>query len=302
MKTLRLTLGLMILMVPLSVVVVVHAQTTQTSYMLNLNYFSVQMTYPSQVNPGDLVTVSMQASAKNSFSSASLTAQIYYVDGNSLHQLASVTLTNNGYLNSGSSLNKQVTFTVPQDAPRTSLFASVTEKVQASYGSYYYSSYSSPYCYYYPDYYDYHGYCNYSYTYYPYSYSSYAYPSYSYPAITDSGVAPLSYIKAQTPEYTVLQSQYQTAEQRLNQTQALNQQLQQQLQNAQNTIAQRDVTIANLNQQLSSNQNTNTTLEAAAGGLGLLAIIFGVFAVHYRGKSKPQFQPSNFQAQQPKTK
>jgi len=300
MKTSRLTLGLVILMVTLSVVVVVHAQATQTSYTLNLNYFSIQMTYPSQVNPGDLVTVSMQTSAKNSFSSASLTAQIYYVDGNSLHQLASATLTNNGYLNSGSSLNKQVTFTVPQDAPRTSLFASVTEKVQASYGSYY-SSYSSPYCYYYPDYYDYYGYCNYSYNY-PYSYSAYAYPSYSYSTITDSGVAPLSYIKAQTPEYTALQSQYQTAEQQLNQTQAQNQQLQQQLQNAQNTIAQRDATIANLNQQLSSNQNTNTTLEAAAGGLGLLVIIFGAFAVHYRGKSKPQSQPSNFQAQQSKTK
>jgi len=99
-----------------------------------------------------------------------------------------------------------------------------------------------------------------------------------------------------------LQSQYQTAEQQLNKTQAQNQQLQQQLQNAQNTIAQRDATIANLNQQLSSNQNTNTTLEAAAGGLGLLAIIFGAFAVHYRGKSKPQSQPSNFQAQQQKAK
>jgi len=299
MKASRLILVFAILMVALSVVVVAHAQAAQTSYTVNLSYFTVQMTYPSQVNPGELVTVNMQANAKNSFSSASLTAQIFYVDGNSLHQLTSVTLNNNGYVNSGSALNKQITFTVPQNAPRTSLFASITENVQTAYAnSYYYPAnynYSSPYCYY-------DVYCGYGYNYYPYSSSYYAYPSNSYSTATDSGVAPLSYIKAQTPEYIALQSQYQTAEQQLNQTQAQNQQLQQQLQNAQNTLAQRNATIANLNQQLNTNQNTNTTLEAAAGGLGILAIIFGAFAVHYRGKSKPQAQPSNTQTQQSKTK
>jgi len=299
MKASRLILAFAILMVALSVVVVAHAQAAQTSYTVNLSYFTVQMAYPSQVNPGDLVTVNMQANAKNSFTSASVTAQIFYVDGNSLHQLTSVTLNNNGYVNSGSALNKQITFTVPQNAPRTSLFASITENVQTAYAnSYYYpanNNYSSPYCYY-------DVYCGYGYNYYPYSSSYYAYPSNSYSTATDSGVAPLSYIKAQTPEYITLQSQYQTAEQQLNQTQAQNQQLQQQLQNAQNTLAQRNATIANLNQQLNTNQNTNTTLEAAAGGLGILAIIFGAFAVHYRGKGKPQAQPSNTQTQQSKTK
>jgi Tfp pilus assembly protein FimV len=294
-------------MVALSLAAVVHAQAAQTTYTLNLNYFTVQMTYPSQVNPGDTMTVNMQANAKNSFSSASLTAQIFYVDGNSIRQLTSATVSNNGYMNSGSSLSKQITFTVPQNAPRTSLAASVTENVQSTYASYnYYPAYynsSSPYCYYSPDYYYYYyGYCNYSYTYYPYSYSYYSYPSYVSSTASDSGVAPLSYIKAQTPEYTALQSQYQTAEQQLNQSQAQNQQLQQQLQNAQNTIAQRDTAIANLNQQLSSNQSKNTTLEAAAGGLGVLAIILGAFAVHYRGKSQPQPQPSNTQTQQTKSK
>jgi len=299
MKASRLILAFAILMVALSVVVVAHAQAAQTSFTVNLSYFTVQMTYPSQVNPGDLVTVNMQANAKNSFTSASLTAQIFYVDGNSLHQLTSVTLNNNGYVNSGSALNKQITFTVPQNAPRTSLFASITENVQTAYANYYYYpanyNYSSPYCYY-------DVYCGYGYNYYPYSSSYYAYPSNSYSTATDSGVAPLSYIKAQTPEYIALQSQYQTVDQQLNQSQAQNQQLQQQLQNAQNTIAQRNATIANLNQQLNTNQNTNTTLEAAAGGFGILAIIFGAFAVHYRGKSKQQAQPSNIQTQQSKTK
>ncbi len=311
MKTSRLTLGLMILIVALSVVVVAHAQAAQTSYTLKLNYFSVQMTYPSQVNPGDLVTVNVQANAKSGISGATLTAQIFYVDGNTLRQLTSATLTNTG----GSSLSKQITFTVPQDAPRTSLFASVTENVQTgyanSYANYYsypgYYNSSSPYCYYYPDYYDYYGSCSYSYSYYPYSYPysygfSCAYPSYSYSTATDSGVAPLSYIKAQTPEYTALQSQYQSVDQQLNQSQAQNQQLQQQLQNDQNTIAQKNATIASLNQQLNTNQNTNTTLEAAAAGLGILAIIFGAFAVHSRGKSSKQAPPTNTQTQQSTTK
>jgi len=314
MKKSRLILALMVVTVALSVIVVAHAQAAQTSFTLNLNYYSVQLTYPSQVNPGDLVTVNVQATPKNGISGATLTAQVFYVDGNTLRQLTSATLTNNG----GSTLNKQITFTVPQDAPRTSLFASVTEKVQTAYASYYYYptyyNSSSPYCNYYPDYYDYYGYCGYSYSYYPYSYpysysyypysyNYYAYPSYSYSTATDSGVAPLSYIKAQTPEYVALQSQYQTVNQQLNQSQAQNQQLQQQLQNDQNTIQQRNATIANLNQQLSTNQNTNTTLEAAAGGLGILAVIFGAFAVHYRGKSsKPQTPPPSTQAQQSTTK
>jgi hypothetical protein len=248
----------------------------------------------------------MQANAKNNVNSATLTAQIFYVDGNSLRQLASVTASSSTYMNNVAALSKQITFTIPQDAPRTSLSALVTESVQRTYGSYYsyyypayyyaaYYNYSNPSCYYYPDYYDYYGYCSYSYTYYPYAYSYYpysydyyAYPSYSYTTSTDSGIAPLSYIRAQTPEYSALQTQYHIAEQQLNQSQAQNQQLQQQLQNSQNAIAQRDTTIASLTQQLSTNQNTNTTFEIAAVGLAILAGVFGAFAVHYGRKTKQQ--------------
>jgi hypothetical protein len=305
-KLSRLTLVLLVLMVGSSVLVSAHAQVAQTSYTLNLNHFTVEFAYPSQVSPGDFVTVNMQANVKDSLSSASLATQVFYVDGGSLRQLASATVSSNEYLNSGASLSKQITFTVPQDAPRTSLTALVTETVQrtqAAYASYYYPAYynfSNPYCYYYPHYY---GYCSHGYryyTYYPYANGYYTYPFYSYASATDSGVAPLSYIKAQTPEYVAIQSQYQAAEQQLNQTQAQNQQLQQQLQSSQNAIAQRDSTIANLNQQLSSNQNVNTTLEVAAAGLGILAILCGAFAVHYRRVSKQQ-RPSMPQAQQTRT-
>jgi hypothetical protein len=288
-------------MVALSVLVAAHAQgTPQSTYSMSLNYFTVQLAYPSQVNPGDSVTVNMQAVAKNSLSTASLTAQVFYADGNSLHQLASATVASNGYLNSGASLSKQITFTVPQDTPRTSLIASVTETVQSAYGGYYaypvYWNSSGPYCNY-PDYYYYYGYdyCSYSYNYYPYDYGLYAYPSYSY-STSDSGVAPLSYVKATTPEYTALQSQFQTAQQQLNQSQAQNQQLQQQLQNAQNTISQKDASITSLNQQLNSSQNTNVTLEAAAAALAVLTILFGAFALRSR-RTNQQQQPRPSQPQ-----
>lgn len=185
----------------------VLAQSSQSTSTVNLTYLTVQLSYPSQVLPGDVVTVNIQAGAKSSIDSTSLIAQIYYVNGAELQQLTSATISNN-YLYAGNSLSKPIQFTIPKDAVRTSLIVVLTEKVQRAYASYYYyypaySNYSSPYCYYYP----YWGYdCSYSYTYYGYM----NYPSYSYETTTDSGIAPLSYIKATTPEFTSLQSQYQT--------------------------------------------------------------------------------------------
>jgi hypothetical protein len=261
----------------------VFAQPTQTSYTVNLTYLTVQLSYPSEVMPGDSVTVNLQATTKSYVDSISLTTQVLYADNGSLHQLASATVSNNNnyYANSSSTLSKQIQFTVPQDAPRTSLVAALTEKIQSTsysyYPAYYYPAYydsSSPNCYYYPDYWSYdYGYCTYYGT-------AYGFPSYSYNATSDVGVAPLSYIKATTPEYVSLQSEYQMVQQQLAQSQTQNQQLQ-------NTIAQRDATIANLNQQLSSNQTMIGTLELVAAGLAVVAI--GV-VIAYLGKGKGRTQ------------
>jgi hypothetical protein len=295
MKSSNLIATLVILVATISLSPFAFAQSNQTTYSLNMTYLTVQLTYPSEVLPGDSVTVNIQATAKSRINSASLTAQIFYPDTSSLHQLASTTLTSNYYMNSGSSLSKQIQFTIPTNAPRTSLVAVLTEKVQAVYASYYYyypayHNYSYPYCYYY-GYYDY---CYYSYTY---------YPAYSYATLTDSGVAPLSYVKATTPEYVSLQSQYQNltsqyqslqsqlqaVQQQLAQSQTQNQQLAQNIQNQQNTLAQRDSTIASLNQQLSLTQNTNATCEAVAVGLAIIAAIFGLVAIReHRGKNSAQ--------------
>jgi hypothetical protein len=291
------------------------AQPNQTSYTSNLTYLTVQLSYPSQVMPGDGVTVNLQATAKQNIASLSLAAQIFYSDGINLHQLVSATFDDN-YMNNGGS--KQIQFTVPQDAPRTSLFATLTENVKMAYVnySYYYPAHNysySPLCYY--DHHHYHcqyyywGYNNYSSPYchndgflgYCQSYYM-AYPSYTYTTMRDTALAPLSYIKATTPEYVSLQSQYQSLEQQLAQSQSQNQQLQSQnqqlqnqnqqlqqnLQSAQSTNSQRETTISSLSQQLTASQGVNGTLEAVAAGLAAIAIAFGALAAHYRGKSRPQ--------------
>jgi hypothetical protein len=293
MKNTRPIIVLVILVASIAVSLPVFAQSTQSSFTVNLTYLTVQLSFPAQVSPGDTVTVNIQASGKSySTSGVSLTAQIYYANGTDLHQLTTATLSKNAH--SGDSLLKQVQFTIPQDAPRTSLIAVLTEKVQTLYVTYYYyptgHNYSSPYCYYYPSYADN---CYYDHNYDGYGSGS-AYPSYSYDTTTDSGVAPLSYILAKTPEYTSLQtqyqslqSQYQALQQQLAQSQAQNQQLNQNLQNSQNTIAQRDATIASMNQQMSTTQVTTTTLEIVAAGLAILTLVFGVLAIRNR-KEQPQ--------------
>lgn len=310
------------------------AQSAQSSYSVNLTYLTVQLSFPSQVMPGDSVGVNIQATAKQNIASLALAAQIYYSDGVNLHQLASSTFNSNS-MSSGGSFSKQIQFTVPQDAPRTSLVATLTENVKTAYVNYYYYpayNYS-----YYPNcYYDHHNahYCQYNYTspycyydsYYGYycQYSYMAYPSYTYATTTDTGLAPLSYIKATTPEYVALQSQYQSLQQQLAQSQAQNQQLQtqdqqlhtqvqqlqQDLQNSQNTNSQKETTISNLNQQLNATQGVNRTLEAATAGLVVIVIVLvALTAFLYGGRSRaqssippypPQTQPTSKSETQPK--
>jgi hypothetical protein len=296
MKRSNLIAILVVLVASLSLSPFAFAQSSQTSYSLNMTYLTVQLTYPTEVLPGDSITVNIQATAKSRINSASLTAQIFYADTSSLHQLTSATLSSNYYMNSGSTISKQIQFTIPANAPRTSLVALLTEKVQTAYAAYYYYpryyNYSYPYCYYYYGYYNYD--CYYGYTY---------YPTYSYTTTTDTGVTPLSYVKATTPEYVSLQSQYQAlqsqdqslqsqlqaAQQQLAQSQAQNQQLTQNLQSQQNTLAQRDGTITSLNQQLNVIQNSNVTYKAAAVGLAIAAVIFGLVAIHEsKGKNSAQ--------------
>jgi hypothetical protein len=254
---------------------VVFAQSSQTSSTVSLQYLNIQATYASQVLPGDSVVVHVQANAKSSIELLTLTAQVYYADGSSLRQLVTTTLASDSYVSNGNSISKDIQVTVPQDAPRTSLFALFSENVQSAYYGY---------SYYYPAGYGY--YSNYSYscnnyycdfyTYYP----SYYVSPYDYSSATDSGVSSLSYIKATTPEYSDLQSQYQIAQQQLAQSQAQNQQLQQKLQDAQNTNAQQSTALSNMNQQLDTARTMITTWETISLALAAAVIILGALSVY----------------------
>jgi len=259
------------------------AQTSQSSSTVSLQYLNIQVTYPSEVLPGDSATVHVQASAKSSIDLISLTAQVYYADGTNLRQLVTTTLASNSYVRSGDSISKDIQIAVPQDAPRTSLFAEFSENVQSAYYSYAYY----PYGYGYP-----YNYSNYSYSCYYYYcdyYTSYYYPAYyvspyDYSSATDNGLSSLSYIKATTPEYADLQSQYQTAQQQLAQSQAQNQQLQQKLQDAQNTNAQQNSALSSMNQQVATARTMIGTWEAISLVLAGAVIILGAFTVYLSRK------------------
>jgi hypothetical protein len=253
------------------------AQPTQVSYVVNLNSFSLQVMYPSEVMPGDTLTVNIQGSPKsNSLYLQSLTATIYYADAAGLHQLATQNIVSNlvsntyGYYGSYTTGNfsKSFTVNVPQNAPRTSLVATFSETVQSN--NYYYYNY--------PSYFGYSYYGN------PLFYAYY--PSYS--TTTDQAIAPLSYIKATTPEYVALQSEYQMLQQQLNQTQAQNNQLQ-------TTISQQSATISQLNQQLTSVSSTAQTYQTVAVAFVILAVALVAFSI-YQSRSKVKTQESETKA------
>lgn len=250
----------------------VFAQPTQVSYAVNLNSFTLQVTYPSEVMPGDNVTLNIQGSPKSdNVYLQSLTATIYYADAAGLHQLATQTLVSNpangyGYYGSYStgSFSKSFTVNVPQNAPRTSLIAVFSETVE-------------PNNYYYSDYWPYFGYsCS------DPVYCAY-YPSYPYYGTTsDEALAPLSYIKATTPEFVALQSEYQMLQQQLNQTQAQNKQLQ-------TTISQQSTMISQLNQQLTSANATAQAYQVVAVILVVVAVALAAFSTYrLRGRGKTQ--------------
>jgi len=276
------------------------AASSQVSSAVSLQYFTVQVQYPSTVLPGQNVQVYVQAVAKSSANLESLAAQIFLVEGSNLQQVTSATVVSNQNIASGNTFTQNIQLTIPQDAPRTALFAAFTETVKITYVNGYSNSYYNSYPYDYGcSYYTYSYYDNNQYyCYYPYnSYSSN--PSYSSYSTSDTGISPLSYVNATTPEYTSLYSQYQSAQQQIGQSQSQNQNLQQQvnqlnqqnaqlqtqnqqlqqnLQNAQDAISQRDSNNANLTAQLNDTNTTKTYLTYLVIGFGVVAISMALLA------------------------
>jgi hypothetical protein len=289
MKYAKGLLAAAVLLIALSLFNTAFGQPTQASYTVKLNSLSLLVTYPAEVLPGDIVTVNVQGTPTgNAVYVQSLTATVYYADASGLHQLPGVTLitSQNAYNNYEiygyytGSFSKNFTVNVPETAPRTSLVAVFSETVQPNYSSYGGYGYNYPYANVYNNLYTYQGYPNYPYypyyvspAYYPGSYSTYAYSS-------DQAVAPLSYIKADTPETMSLQSENQMLQQQLSQAQSQNLQLQTQ-------VSQQNATINQQSQQMAGVNGTIQTYQTLALGLGVLSVILLAFNIYQR-RSKPQ--------------
>jgi len=255
-------------------------QSTQASYSVRLDSFSLQVTYPAAVMPGDNVTIYVQGSPTGSaVYLQSLIVTIYYADTAGLHQISTENLfaTNppnsyNNYVSYGysGSFSKNFTITVPQNAPRTSLVALFSETVQPNYYSY------GGYAYNYPSYS--------SYPYYP-SYTVYVSPAYypysPYSYSSDQGIAPLSYVKADTPETVTLTSENQLLQQQLTQLQSQNQQLQ-------TKVSDQSATINQLTQQSVSMSGTIQAYQMLALTLGVLTVIILVFSFNRRNRGPPR--------------
>ena len=161
MKYAKSVLATAVLLISFSLFNVAFGQPTQASYTVKLNSFSLQVTYPAEVLPGDNVTVSVQGTPTGSaVYLQSLTVTIYYADVSGLHQLSNVTLINspnaynnyNNYYNNyeiygyyTGSFSKNFTLNVPENAPRTSLVALFSETAQPNYNSYGRYVYNYPY-------------------------------------------------------------------------------------------------------------------------------------------------------------
>ena len=264
-KSLPVSLVTTVLLISVSLLTPAFAQSAQASYTVNLSSFSLHVTYPSVVLPGEAVNVTVQGGPRASYVYLqTLTVTIYYADVAGLHQLASQTLVSNpansyAYYGTSGNFSKSFTVNVPQDTPRTSLVALFSETTQSN------------------------NYYNYDYEPYPFSYWYYRdpifysfYPSYS--ASTDQAISPLSYVKATTPEYVTLQSEYQNLQQQLNQTQAQNQQLQ-------TTITQQNAMISQQNQQLTSATTTAQTYQTVAAVFVIIAVALAALSI-YQMRSK----------------
>jgi cell division protein FtsB len=225
----------------------VYAQSNSVLNTVSLKRLNVQLIYPSQTLPGQPVTVSLLATAKNSFWLASLNIQVYFAEpgSTSLRQLTSATVAQNLLLATGGQISKGIQVSVPQDAPRTSLIALVSESETIVN-----NVAESP---------------------------ALLQATPVYITVSDNAVTPLTLIEAATPEYVALQSQYRQLQQTLNQTQAQNRKLQQDLQSAKDAIAQKDLTIADLNMDLNTQLNRHLIpLEVISA---ILAVALGTILV-----------------------
>jgi len=122
-------------------------QASQITTSVSTDHFTVQLTFPESVDPGNAITVSTVTSAKSSGRVISLTIDVFsYVDSQ-LVKSASETIATDRDVGSGDNWQSSLTVVVPTNAQRGPLIGTVTEvwQEEANYYSNYYSDYYSNY-------------------------------------------------------------------------------------------------------------------------------------------------------------
>ncbi len=247
-----------------------YADPGQLTSNFALNYLDVRLTYPSEVTPGQSITVTLQATAKTSLQLNGLTLQIYYaiLSPNSLRQVASTTIAKNTAVNAGQQLQGVTQAQIPSDAPRTSLIAMTSENATIA------TRYFAP------------------------ANSTQRAISIRYEMDSDNAITALAYIQATTPDYLALQSQYQVMQTQmqtqinqlqksLNQTQAQIKSMNETELQLQRTISDRDNTNTQLNDLFHQAMNRWRTFEELAAGLGILAAALAVLNIkQWRGRHR----------------
>ncbi|MEM4246524.1 MAG: hypothetical protein QW390_04435, partial [Candidatus Bathyarchaeia archaeon] len=154
------------------------------------------VSYPPQVSPGEVITLSFTARAKKNLQLEDLVFQVYtYDQGGDLRLLLSAPLVKDRRIRQGETFSKVVTVVPSSDTPRSPLIAVVAERVKVL----------TPYYTYVPYWW---WYWNYSYPWWSYPYWIELYPVSRAGEKADSAILALTYILAPTPEYNDLEERY----------------------------------------------------------------------------------------------
>lgn len=171
------------------------AQTTATKTVV-LPSFNVDLNFPSEGYPGEAITVSLTARAKENVRLGELTIHVYAYTGAGEQRIILVdAIAKDTRVRSGDVLYKSYNIVLPADVPRSPLMATILERART------YKTVYSSYAVWWPP-----PWWNYSWPWWPYWVVPYSY-SYTSEQTTFTSI-PLTYIKAETPEYTRLKSEY----------------------------------------------------------------------------------------------
>jgi hypothetical protein len=204
--------------------------------------------------------VNVQATAKNSFTLASLTLQVYVANPSDLRQVANVTVAENVAMLSGGQINQDIQVIVPSDAQRTSLIARLSESIEMN-------------------------------TFIVYNNAALQ-PAPDYTPTSDDAVAPLTYIMAATPDYSVLLSQFQALQSKLSKMQQNVNQTQSTISQENATISQQNSNIQQLSGQLAYANRRVQTYQGLSVALGFVSVAFAIAYVYRRTSRQSEIEPT----------